>query len=335
MILAAGKGERMRPLTDVLPKALVNVAGKTLLEWAIERYSQSGIVDIVIAVGWKGDMIEDFISESNLKARVIHVPDYEIGPLQTLLTAIQTFDGDFLLSPVDALLEPSTVLGIQANHSDLGNSESMTLAVALDASSGTHVGLSDDGLVTNIGDIESHSQNIARSAMMLIAHTRIRGLCKSALDNGKERVAQLLDLMIREGTSVRIYRVTEPWFDIDTLSDLLAVNQHLLHRGGLGETNSVFIPSGDSIEVGDSLTLRSNITLNKGTTLHGPLLITSNSTIGRNCRLGPNVTVASNSTIGDGCEITDAVIFGESKVSSQSREHRSVIFRSVGYNMEV
>ncbi|MHA3965156.1 MAG: NTP transferase domain-containing protein, partial [Candidatus Thorarchaeota archaeon SMTZ1-45] len=101
----------MRPLTDVIPKALVNVAGKTLLEWAIERYSQSGMEDIVIAVGWKGNMIEDFVSESNLNSRIIHVPDYETGPLQTLLTAIETFDGDFLLSPVDAILDPSTVLG--------------------------------------------------------------------------------------------------------------------------------------------------------------------------------------------------------------------------------
>jgi len=333
VILAAGKGERMRPLTDVIPKALVNVAGKTLLEWAIERYSQSGMEDIVIAVGWKGNMIEDFVSESNLNSRIIHVPDYETGPLQTLLTAIETFDGDFLLSPVDAILDPSTVLGIQEHHASLGGSESMSLAVTLGAESGAPVGYSDDGLITHIGDFESIPKNVARSAMMLIAHTRIREVCKSALDNGKERVAQVLELMIKEGAPVHSYRVSQPWFDIDTLSDLLTANQHLLHRGGLGETNTVFIPLGDTIEVGDSLVLRSNITLDKGTSLHGPVLITSSSTIGKDCKLGPNVTIASNSALGDGCEVTDAVIFGESKVSSQSRVHRSVIFKSIGYNM--
>ena len=335
MILAAGKGERMRPLTDVIPKALVNVAGKTLLEWTIERYSQSGMEDIVIAVGWKGDMIEDYVSKSNLNTRVIYVPDYEKGPLQTLLTAIETFDGDFLLSPVDAILDPSTVLGIQGYHSNLSDSDSMTLAVALDSESGTPIGYTDDGLVTNIGDFESTPKNIARSAMMLIAHTRIREVCKSALDNGKERVAQVLELMIKEGAPVHSYRVTRPRLDIDTLSDILTANQHLLHLGGLGESNTMFIPPGDSIEVGDRLVLRSNITLDKGTSLHGPVVITSSSMIGKDCKLGPNVTIASNSVLGDGCEVTDAVIFGESKVTSQSRVHRSVIFRSVGYNMEV
>ncbi|MHA2396114.1 MAG: NTP transferase domain-containing protein [Candidatus Thorarchaeota archaeon] len=335
MILAAGKGERMRPLTNELPKALVNVAGRTLLEWAIERYKQSEIDDIVIAVGWKGDMIEDFVSKSDIKTSVVHVPKYEKGPLQTLLTAIESFDGDFLLSPVDAMIEPATVMGIQAHHSDLGDFDGMTLAVAQDAESGTPVELGNDGLLTGIGDFESNSKNVARSAMMLIAHTRIRNLCKSTLDDGKERVAQLLEQLIKDGTHVQGYGVSQPWFDIDTLSDLLEVNRHLLHRGGFRESNSVFIPSGDSIEVGDSLTLSSNITLGKGTSLRGPVFVASNCNIGEDCKLGPNVTIASNTTLSEGCRVTDAVIFGESNVSSQSRVHRRVIFRSIGYNAEV
>jgi NDP-sugar pyrophosphorylase family protein len=335
VILAAGKGERMRPLTNELPKALVNVAGKTLLEWAIERYKQSEIDDIVIAVGWKGDMIEDFVSESDFKASVVHVPNYENGPLQTLLTAIETFDGDFLLSPVDAIIEPATVMGIQTHHSDLSDFDGMVLAIALGAETGTPVELGNNGLLTGIGDFESNSENVAKSAMMLIAHTRIRELCKSALDDGKERVAQLLDQLIKDGTDVQGYSVSQPWFDIDTLSDLIEVNQHLLHRGGFRETNSVFIPFGDSIEVGDSLTLRSNIMLGKGTSLRGPVLVSSNCKIGKDCKLGPNVSLASNTTLSEGCEVTDAVIFGESNVSSQSHVHRSVIFRSIGYNEEV
>ena len=335
MILAAGKGQRMRPLTNEIPKALINVAGKTLLEWAFDRYNQSGIDDVVIAVGWKGDMIEEFVSNSNLKASVIHVPNYEIGPLQTLLTAIETFDGDFLLSPVDAMIEPATVMGIQKHHSDLSDSEGMTLAIATGAESGTLVEYSDDGLLTNIGPVESTSENVARSAMMLMAHTRIRDFCRSTLDDGKERVVQLLEQLIKNGTHVRGYSVSQPWFDIDTMSDLLAVNQHLLHRGGFGDTNSVFIPFGDSIEVGDTLKLGSNITISKGASLMGPVLITSNCKIGEGCKIGPNVTITSKTTLSAECEVTDAVIFGESKVSPQSRVHRSVIFRSIGYNAEV
>lgn len=325
----------MSPLTNVIPKALVNIAGRTLLEWAVERYNRSGINDVVIAVGWKGSMIETFVSKSNIKASVVHVADYEIGPLQTFLTAIETFDGDFLLSPVDAMIDQASMVGIQAHHSEVSDNESMTLAVDSNVESGTLVEFSEDGLLTKIGDVESNSKNVARSAMLFIANTGIRELTRLALNEGKERVVQLLGQLIKNHHHVQYYNVSNHWFDIDTLSDILTANQHFLQRGDFRETKSVFVPSGDSVEIGDSLTLKSNITLGKGAFLQGPILIASDCKIGKNCKLGPHVTVNSNTTISENCEITDAVIFGESKISSQSNVHRSIIHNSIRYNPKV
>ena len=57
MILAAGRGERMRPLTDVLPKPLLMAGGKPLILWHIERLVRAGIRDIVINHAWLGDKI--------------------------------------------------------------------------------------------------------------------------------------------------------------------------------------------------------------------------------------------------------------------------------------
>ena len=324
----------MSPLTNEIPKALVKVAGKTLLEWAVERYNQSGIYDIIIAVGWKGSMIEEFVSKSNIKASVVHVSDYEVGPLQTFLTAIETFDGDFLLSPVDAMIEPASMVGLQTHHSEIGDCDQMTLAIGSNVESGTLVEFSEDGLLTRIGDVGSKSNSVARSAMLLIANTSVRELCKTALSEGKKRVVQLLAQLIKGGRHVRCYQVKYPWFDLDTLSDLITANQHFLQQGGFREPKSIFVPLGDSVEVGDSLTLKSNIILGKGTTLQGPVLIASDCRIGENCILGPNVTIDSNTTLSEGCEVTDAVVFGESKVPSQSRVHRSIIYGSIRYNAE-
>jgi N-acetyl-alpha-D-muramate 1-phosphate uridylyltransferase len=58
MILAAGRGERMRPLTDRLPKPLLEVGGKALIVWQIERLCAAGITDIVINHSYLGHMIE-------------------------------------------------------------------------------------------------------------------------------------------------------------------------------------------------------------------------------------------------------------------------------------
>lgn len=58
MILAAGRGERMRPLTDLCPKPLLEVRGKPLLQYHLEAFGRAGFRDIVINTGWLGDMIE-------------------------------------------------------------------------------------------------------------------------------------------------------------------------------------------------------------------------------------------------------------------------------------
>ncbi|ANN65893.1 N-acetylmuramate alpha-1-phosphate uridylyltransferase MurU [Bordetella bronchialis] len=58
MILAAGRGERMRPLTDSLPKPLLQAGGKPLIGWHIERLVAAGITDIVVNHAWLGDRLE-------------------------------------------------------------------------------------------------------------------------------------------------------------------------------------------------------------------------------------------------------------------------------------
>jgi len=57
MLLAAGRGERMRPLTDHTPKPLLEVAGKPLIAWHLQRLAKTGIHDVVINLSWLGETI--------------------------------------------------------------------------------------------------------------------------------------------------------------------------------------------------------------------------------------------------------------------------------------
>jgi len=72
MILAAGRGERMRPLTDNLPKPLLKVAGKMLIEYHLEKLSAAQITDVVINHAWLGEKIEQALGDGSRYALNIH-----------------------------------------------------------------------------------------------------------------------------------------------------------------------------------------------------------------------------------------------------------------------
>lgn len=63
MILAAGRGERMRPLTDVTPKSMLQVGGKPLIVWHIEKLAQAGFCDLVINHAYLGAQIETALGD--------------------------------------------------------------------------------------------------------------------------------------------------------------------------------------------------------------------------------------------------------------------------------
>ena len=60
IVLAAGKGIRMKPLTDEIPKAMVKVAGKPILEWILENLGKAGITDVLLVVGYKRQKIKEY-----------------------------------------------------------------------------------------------------------------------------------------------------------------------------------------------------------------------------------------------------------------------------------
>jgi len=65
MILAAGRGERMRPLTDTMPKPLLCVAGKPLITWHLEKLARAGFKHVVINHAWLGDRIESALGDGS------------------------------------------------------------------------------------------------------------------------------------------------------------------------------------------------------------------------------------------------------------------------------
>ncbi len=84
MILAAGYGTRMKPLTDHTPKPLLTVGGKPLIVWHIEKLKQAGFQDIIINIAWLGDKIPDALGDGSQFGLNLHYSDEQKdGALET------------------------------------------------------------------------------------------------------------------------------------------------------------------------------------------------------------------------------------------------------------
>lgn len=84
MILAAGRGTRMRPLTEHTPKPLLPVGGKALIVWHIEKLAQAGFHEIVINIAWLGGQIPEALGDgSRWNVRLHYSDEQDEGALET------------------------------------------------------------------------------------------------------------------------------------------------------------------------------------------------------------------------------------------------------------
>ena len=159
VILAAGMASRLRPLTDTMPKCLLKVGNRTLLERTVDAMRQAGITEFVVVTGYRGEMIRDFLNALNLNPppstlnpqpstfHFLHNADYEHNNnIYSLWMAGEVVRGrDFLLMDSDILCDPAAVVRIAQqpeaalalNRHELGEEE---IKVIVDA----------DGRITEI-----------------------------------------------------------------------------------------------------------------------------------------------------------------------------------------
>lgn len=144
VILAAGMAKRLRPLTDTMPKCLLKVGKRTLLERTVDAMRQTGISEFVVVTGYRSGMIREFLDDYAGKTQsrftFLHNADYEHNNnIYSLWMAGEVVRGkEFLLMDSDILCDPAAVVRIAkepsaalaVNRHELGEEE---MKVVVDA----------------------------------------------------------------------------------------------------------------------------------------------------------------------------------------------------------
>ena len=315
VILAGGKGTRLRPLTVYTPKPIIPVVNRPFLLYQLELLSRAGVTDVTLSLSYQPDKIEDVLgdgSEFGVHMRYLSEPT-ALGTAGAYRFALEDESGPTLVMNGDILTDIN-LSGLIEAHND--RNDTITIALANMPES------ADYGLVAlrANGTVES-----------FIEKPRGDGLANAGTSTVNAGIyilePQVLDLVPKSGNSSFEYDVfpaaverklrfsgyvldAEYWRDIGTPQTYLAANMDLL-SGNFG-----FEPGGSADEIETSPTA----------------FIDSSSVLAEGCIVKPNARI-TNSVLGAGVHVEEravienSVIWPYSRVSTFAETHSSVVGR--------
>lgn len=298
IIPVAGAGTKLRPHSYSQPKALIPLAGKTVLSIIIDQLKEAGINEFVFIVGYMGDKIKDYVQHKypDLKAHYVHQVDRQgIGHAIKLTRDIVNNDEVFVVLG-DSICEYDVKSVVDSPHSMLG------VRKVDDPREFGVAEIQEDGYI----DYVVEKPHIPKSNMALVGVYKIKeteqmfqclenNIRQGLRSHGEYSLTDALDCMINLGARFKSFRV-ENWFDCGKKETLLESNAILLKKFGSsvqkdhGFENTVII---QPVSIGDGCNIK-------------------NSIIGPNVAIGENTTVDSsiikNSIIGSYSNLFDIVL---------------------------
>ncbi len=318
IILAAGEGSRMRPLTHSRPKVMLPVGGKPFLEWIVRRASEAGIDNFVFVVGYRSKSVVDHFEDGEgLGVKIDYAfQEEQLGTGHALMAAEGLSDDRFLVLNGDVLTDLSSLKSMV---------EMEGLAVAakrvLDPSRYGVLDVEEGVLRSVVEKSRSPPSDLANAGIYLL-DKRIFDVLRevSVSVRGERELTDGLNALSSQGVKIKVEDLEE-WIEIGRPWDLLDANEKIL----MSEPGSI------SGEVEPGAALSGKISVGKGTRIRsgsyieGPVVIGENCDIGPNCFIRPRTCIGNNVRIGNAVEIKNSTIMETTNVAHLSYVGDSII----------
>ncbi len=302
VILTAGEGTRMRPLTLTRPKTMVPIACKPILQYNVEALRDAGVSEITLIVGYHQDVIKNHFKDgSSLGVNINYVTQEErLGTAHAIGTTANIMEGTFIILNGDIIVESQLIRDLMDKYKSTGAKSILTLTQVNDPSSFGVVELDGDKITNLIekpapGETSSKWINAGIYLFDEDIFNAIKDTPKSL--RGEYEITDSIKIQMNNREKVLGMPYTDKWIDVGKPWELLDVNEHYL-EGMESEINGE-IEEGVTIHgpvfVGEQTIIRS------GSYLMGPIYI------GKDCDIGPNTFLRKCTCIGNGVNIGNAV----------------------------
>jgi len=307
VILAAGKGSRLHPITIDRTKAMMPILGKPIVARVMEMFIENGIQDFILVVSPDDrEIVDYFEAESTLDIRVQFVVQPERrGMADALSRAALCIHDDFLLSACDNLVSTDDVRGMLSLWGLVPRPDSILALLEVHPEKIKSVGIveMDGEWVTHIiekPDPKMVTSHTASMPLYMFSQRILDYLPDVPLSpRGEYELQDAIQLLIERGGRVRGYRISGR-ITLTSPADLLVLNRHYLTNGN---SNHHAQPQ----QVGAN------------TKLIPPLHIETGVVIGEDCEIGPNVYIERDCQIGNGAKVCESVLLRGVEVDAGSQ----------------
>lgn len=303
VILAAGKGSRLHPITLNRSKAMLPILGKPIVERVMEMLASNGVDDFILVVSPDDrDISRYFRRESAIQADVRFVYQTErLGMANALQCAAPLITEDFVMSACDNLVASSDVAHLIAFYNTQPQPNAVLTLLPVEPERIGSVGIveMDGPWVTRIVEKpkpEDAPSDISSLPLYLFS-TRILDYLPevSRSPRGEYEIQDAIQMLIdRDGRVGGM--IIERRQTLTNAADLLALNRAYLTHGG------------------DHPQLEPQ-TVGPNTRLITPLYIEQGTVIGKNCVIGPNVYIERNCCVGDNATVHNAILLRDAIVN--------------------
>jgi mannose-1-phosphate guanylyltransferase len=337
MILAAGKGTRVRPLTYDLPKPMIPVLGKPVMAYLIEHLRKHGVTEIMVNVSHLHEKIEEYFGEGEQfgvqigysfegytkeDGEVVAVPIGSAGGMKKIQEFGGFFDDTTIVLCGDALIDLDLKAALLEHRRKGAMASVITKEVPWDKVSSYGVVVTDkNGRITQFQEKPKQEDALSNfiSTGIYIFEPEVIDLIPSGVEF--DIGSQLFPLLAEKG--MPFYAQGRPfnWLDIGSVSDYWEVLQNVL----TGEVNHMDVP-GIQIEPGLWTGLNTSIDW-RGTTIKGPVYIGSGVKIEAGATIIGPTWIGHGSHICEGAEVVRSVLFEYTRVLNDVTLHEMIVFK--------